>query len=356
MTAQPNDPWIGVHMLTEFIFCPRAGLMEHERQRDEDQYENMATPSLQYSPAYTEYSIQQRQHQEIQRLWKSLFIIVGMLGLLCFGVVITASSYEWSLFIGVPCIIVAVVIGKRFGSRFLVHFGNLMKYKYDMRKARRALSMEPDAELPNEQPINWWSLQKANFESIPYKDPLRDPKWRLIAKPWRILRKGSLRIPVFRMKHFDPNRKRNFYNQHFARIAAYCYLLETCEGAQSPYGIILHGKTYKGTAIPVTPKRNKIFHDALIRARAHILQASRSKRVPEEPHEDRCYNCPLGKPFVYRPERLEAYESSLPLNSCIGDDGRDYHSACGDRFAWIPPHTKAYEKGLGDYGIADNDY
>ena len=30
LDAKPNDPWLGVHVLTEFIFCPRAGLIAFE--------------------------------------------------------------------------------------------------------------------------------------------------------------------------------------------------------------------------------------------------------------------------------------------------------------------------------------
>ena len=30
-----GDPWLNVHAVAEFVFCPRAGLLAHENQRDE---------------------------------------------------------------------------------------------------------------------------------------------------------------------------------------------------------------------------------------------------------------------------------------------------------------------------------
>ena len=48
--------------------------------------------------------------------------------------------------------------------------------------------------------MNWFGLLNLGFESIRLDDSLRDPDWRFDGRPWRILRKGSLSIPVFRTR------------------------------------------------------------------------------------------------------------------------------------------------------------
>ena len=57
IAADPHTPWIGVHSLTEFMFCPRAGLLAHEsgdHERPEEQ------PNLRYLPEWSLEAIQQR--------------------------------------------------------------------------------------------------------------------------------------------------------------------------------------------------------------------------------------------------------------------------------------------------------
>src|SRR5438874_2167368 len=35
LRAEEDDPWLGVNVLTEFVFCPRAGIIEIEKRRDD---------------------------------------------------------------------------------------------------------------------------------------------------------------------------------------------------------------------------------------------------------------------------------------------------------------------------------
>ena len=52
MAAQDATPWIGVHVLTEFIFCPRAGLIAFEQQRIDPGEEIDGAPRLDYLPDF----------------------------------------------------------------------------------------------------------------------------------------------------------------------------------------------------------------------------------------------------------------------------------------------------------------
>ncbi len=60
------------------------------------------------------------------------------------------------------------------------------------------------------------------------------------------------------------------YEQHFVRIAAYCYLTEISQGRQSPYGIVLTRGTLTGIAIPKTKATREQFVAAMANARKVI--------------------------------------------------------------------------------------
>ncbi len=36
LNAEPGEPWIGVHTLSEFAFCPRAGICSHDEASGDD--------------------------------------------------------------------------------------------------------------------------------------------------------------------------------------------------------------------------------------------------------------------------------------------------------------------------------
>ncbi len=80
-----------------------------------------------------------------------------------------------------------------------------------------------------------------------------------------------------------------------------------------------------------------------MRARKIILAADRGTD-PLEPDnaESICKGCEHGYPTIY--ELGGEYiidDERLPVVSYLGYDGEDYHSLCGDRFVWTPPHEKS---------------
>jgi hypothetical protein len=137
------------------------------------------------------------------------------------------------------------------------------------------------------------------------------------------------------------------YRQHFARIAAYCHLIERCTGYRSPYGVILFGTTYKGVALRNSPAARKAFHDGLLAAR-QVARDSRRGIEPKRPHENLCLHCPVGRPVEYRPGLTETVSAGgvLPVRGAVGPENKLYHSRCGDRFRWLPPHERVLQLPL----------
>ena len=71
--------------------------------------------------------------------------------------------------------------------------------------------------------------------------------------------------------------------------------------------------------------------------------------MPAAPPDNRCSGCHCGKP-----RKHVAGKSDTILNgraTCAGaDEGgqRHYHSTCGDRFKWVPPHDDSIALGIAE--------
>ena len=368
LAADAGTPWIGVHVITEFMFCPRAGLIAYElRQEDDGEDEDYLEqrPDLTYLPCYDLSKIEERLNflvEEVKRLLQkraqiilekkqqraTILIILSVIAVLLLISLFAAEGDSSGAFIIIFTYIFLFIWTIKTPP---VDLGiDSLKYQIEILKERRkqAQSATPNEPLESTDSefINWWDLLAAGFESVSYREPLRDRKYRVAGRPWRVLRKGSLRIPVWRRK--DENAaERRLKAQHYARMAAYCLLIEQVEGGCSPYGIILLGDSeYKG--ITVSKERSEAaFRKGLRQARS-VISESRY-RDPSPPDARSCLHCPNGKPCAYfegesnaRPGRLNS-----PVNrqlSCL--DRRYYHSECGDRFRWLPPHEKAAAKDL----------
>ena len=330
MRADGQDPFVGVHALTEFIYCPRAGILAFELEHDHGSDEQ---PNLSSLPRWSLARIERRLHTSMRQL--VLFVTMGV------TVIVLLAVFHQDLALPVTwgCVFLVLAIARRtIGCAQKVR---VLFQRY--RLASQAVAYEPAAHHPSPQSVNWWSLLGAGFESIAYKDALRDEQWKLIGRPWRVLRKGSLRIPVFITKGCSDLRR-----QHFARMSAYCHLLIRCEGAKSPYGVVIDHDTYQGWTIPYTAASRKVFHDGLIAARATIRKARMGVEPGPASNCNVCRRCPFGRPRVHRKGKTETKRDGrlLRVNGRMGVDRRMYHSPCGDRFGWVPPHEKAFSKGL----------
>ena len=370
LVADSHDPWISVHTLGEYIFCPRAGLLAQETAGEDIGEEKFFARG---GPRKIFYSIDEILRQLKTHLFGAAIAVTGACALWWLrpeGVnffwpipiifVIVCYFYRqitwrglvpWCTTIGSLAFLFAYLSSLVFTARgmtrpkslqigamgfhaamaaagllkpiqigalgFLAAMaaaGLLQSLILFARYLRAILAREkvPDPNHQEPQKIYWWNLIQAGYTQYAPSEAMGDPKWRLAGKPWRVLKKGNLRIPVFRKRSLDEK----LYKQHFARIAAYCHLLETCEGGECPYGIVMLGSTLKGLTVPCRPPARKAFHHGLIDARTMIRIIPDSGLEPGAPSNlNLCYGCPWGKP----------------------ERGADI-SACGMRFNWIPPH------------------
>ena len=98
------------------------------------------------------------------------------------------------------------------------------------------------------QEVNWWSMLAAGYEVSELQEAWCDDDRKLSGKPKRVLRRGSIAIPVHRVAmHAGPLRQ-----QHIVRATAYCHLLMACESIQPPYAIIFFRDSYDGITVPNT--------------------------------------------------------------------------------------------------------
>jgi len=289
MAATDDTPWVSVSLLAEHTFCPRAGVIQHESREEDTGEEKFHAPR---GKAF--YTIKQIE-KELTK-WGNYTLIMLVITLFSFVCVVPIFILLW-------CFL-------RWADIYYSHY----------LPAKNARASVPNPEHTEPQPTNWWALIQAGFEPRRLDEGLRDPRWRLVGCPWRILVKGDLRIPVFRKRLGRGDSGDKLYRQHYARMAAYCHLIQECEGASSPYGIVLFGHTYTGMTVPATPWTNKTFHDALVATREMV--ASLPGKVPPAPSVQDRGKCKLC-PHSWR-------------------DRTTGLSVCGQRFNWVPPNIRDF--------------
>ncbi len=326
---------VRVRTLGEFVFCPRAGLLSHA-SADEDDEPTDERMNLNFLPEYSLTLIEEQLAVQLRRLahwaaWSAggLFLVVVAVWNELPPVVPLALAVPTILCVwkSLQALSAVVTLGDR------------------RRDALSATPTEPPVDLTDDVPVRWWELHKAGFESVPYLEPLFDEKLALAGKPWRVLKKGSLRIPVIRLPADNYHAGRYWvYEQHRVRLAAYAALLAACEGGQTPYAVVLFGGSYNGVAVPVIPVeaiRAKL--DELRRA-LDLEKMGIPTPLPTNPNV--CSGCPLGRPRVVTAADRKDESLGRKLHVITGPDGRAYHSECGDRFRWTPPHDDAVRKRL----------
>jgi len=238
--------------------------------------------------------------------------------------------------------VLTLAVAYRIGLKALTIWGNLQIWK-------QADSQLPDLESPDIQyDIHWCRLIRAGFTFTRPRGAFQHLPWRLGGKPWGLLEKGNLRIPVF--MHWRPWKM--IYPQHLVRMAAYCRLITLSEGFQSPCGVILLPDEFRAILVPSSHQSQEDMETALRKARKILRDVAERDFRPTVPGEGRfCQECPYGEPQIYR--RGEPFlrgDFPLPVNSIPGPRRRKYHSLCGDRFDWIPPHKKKDELILSSVG------
>lgn len=331
MSATSSDLLLSASALSEFVFCPRAGILTLD-SRAEDHADE---------PAFDVTAIYELQVLDAAIVRTFWLIVAGIAGGIVLGVASSRILQQEFLYIWFVAALVGVRLLVFVGKQFSILISLLAKRRF----ARKAHCPEPDRQLLELQRVTWWGLLNLGFESLSYSKALHDPEWKVIGKPWRVLRRGSLRIPAFRTRSDSGTPS----PQSITKIMAYCYLLEKREGFDSPYGIVLMGNTYRGFAVPYGGGFHATFRRALREFRVVAANAELRQTDPMPPTDQRkCSACPFGKPRRVSLGILTTHHDQLLRPHVLRRWHETFHCNCGDRFRWKPPHVD--NAGLGESG------
>ena len=87
------EPWLGVHTLSEFVFCPRAGICSHDLAGNDDGEEENTRPGFYHLPIFFEEELDQRRMKLANTALKCvLFGAVSVVGMLAIGFFCNGSA------------------------------------------------------------------------------------------------------------------------------------------------------------------------------------------------------------------------------------------------------------------------
>ena len=338
--ADNDAPRVGVHVMSEFIYCPRAGIVTVDQQKEDTGCEAEVAPALGGLPTHDLNSI----HKMLQALREQLAASCVLTGVS--AAVVLLGFFAW----GFPSLL--LLIGTYYAAISLK--GLLRDYdilRRRLKEAEVAAIKEPDWSLRIPQEIYWWSLVRAGFDIVQKQTAILDRDLHLAGKPWRVLQRGARHIPVIKfptvIDPVDPRRHGQMSPQARARLAAYAYLTNRVERGQSDWVIVMFGNGFQGIAVPIDESMMSLFATGLQTARQQLEQYLADPTLTPDPARGAspCIRCPHGKPD--RPEGPTVFRG-VQVASYItqGADGKRYHCVCGDRFRWVPPHQDAKRLGL----------
>ena len=350
---------ISVHELKEFVFCPRAWVKAYEEEWTDDGTDD-PKPRLDFTPS-------------------QLYATNGL-----YDVLNRLSSNLMQLWLGTAVGLAVLFIGARLSHQLRYPFAALAAFALakgvfdtndllrQIQSTRRCLDIPRLAEpqIPNPganqlEPVDWWALLNADFLAKPVEEALlgRNPDLTrhpgLTGTPFRLLHNGDkanpgdFYIPVVLRKVTEKNLDRIMKTDR-VRNAAYCHLVEqqfpkSVNSHVAPYGIVMNYLTYKGFAIKVTADDRKALLQAFEAVIEHRRLYENECLLPDEPeNRSNCAGCPLGEPIRYRRGKTDALTRKYGKRPFMIRDrlNNDYHSYCGDRFGWVPPHRLVNELGL----------
>lgn len=339
--ADSEAPYLGAHAMSEFIYCPRAGIITVDQRKEDTGSDDEQGPTLGGLPTHDLELIQAelaRVREELK--WPIAWGIgLGLITILGF-LALWTSPFRWILLLcsSMPMYVTARIIKERFTTYAVL--------RARLREAESAAIAEPDWTLRQPQPINWWSLIRAGFVSHELRAPIVDQDLRLAGKPFRVLQRGAVHIPVMHLTvpdaEEDLRRQGRLRPPQRARLAAYSYLLHHVQRSQSDWAIVLFKGTFEGVALPIDQAMLLTFTEGLKSARAYLSEYESNRDYNPAPARERtpCVKCPFAEPIS--PEKRSEFRG-VPVTSFLTQawNGKHYHSTCGDRFRWVPPHSKA---------------
>lgn len=333
---------INVHALGKFEFCKRAGVIAIESSQSDEEDDWERTPRLDYLPLFAVALLDERLKESTSELKQARWpLLATALVTLLIGRFI---SFTFAMFL-IPVVLVL-------GRKTLLHFHD-MREVYRMLRAKRNAT-ESHLEDPNAgvRHIDWWNLMKAEeFSSVVPRGRKVSETLKLTGKPAGIATYRGKRIPVV-LHHRELGKAKPY---HLVRLAAYAMLIEedlkdvgaNQKDIEVPWGIILNPRTMTGLAVPITDEARSHTKKRLAEFRTELQQVQNGTD-PIAPDARFCEECPYGRPQI-GPEgmvRKMLDGVKLPGSANRPKNANRYHSPCGDRFKWVPPHQRAIELRL----------
>lgn len=342
---------IGVHTLSEFVFCPRAGIISHE-QRNDDSGVDTGFVDLSYSPNYDIGMLKEERHAIIERLEHFTF---GLLG----GTIATlVFSMSPKPFLGFLCLLVLVPAAIFLAPRIFTDLKRYYQIKKQLAEYESQNEQAPKLEERIEV-IPWYSLLKS-FDVEKCHDLLLDEELGIAGTPWKLLHREKATLPVFFSRRPSTAEKdaddptQWLKPKHFVRMHAYCELIKKNTGKNSPCGIVVFAGTLKAVAINFLQDKaaDDKLNEALLLARQNLAEFNQYGKVGV-PATHTCIRCRFGQPKLYRIEpgtaRRDGKNVRPSLHKIVVEgEAKTFHSVCGDFFNWIPPHETAEELKLAE--------
>jgi hypothetical protein len=309
--------------------------MENGEEQDVDE----PLPRLTYLPNFLRERIEELLSQKLRSIGVSLLYGFSL------GVFMVVGVIRQDRMLFYP----AFFIGILYVYWLAITFAEIVRLVARRRAAISAEAREPDPQVNGIQAVNWWSLLKSGFEPVNYQQPFRHPELPLEGSPWRVLERGSTKIPVI---HSGVEKlgaqKGELYDKHQVRLVAYALLLESIDHVEVPFGLVVPVDSPRGLAMKITPglrERAMRFLDEFAMKLQESQQHEIEPRLPE--HRNRCAGCKYGQPVPISGREIEsARKAGTRVLVLQHGDGKTYHCQCGDRFGSAPPHAKSIKLGL----------
>jgi hypothetical protein len=338
---QENKVTIGIHVLSEFVFCPRAGLITHgERKQDTGVEESVS--NLNFTPLYELQEIDARLVELQKNIFRCFALMIG----LAIAGILSVIFFDWR-FAFIAAFLICVVLKSVAGDG--VRAFRFLKLRHEFTSVESQL---PNLNNPEVEEFDWRAIIRVNFDLERCNDRFVDFDLGISGKPWRLLKRGSLCIPVFKCRPTQPQNPESkhpanwLYQQHYVRITGYCKLIESQTNHLAPFGLILFGGTYRAFAVKPDAASSEAMDRALTEARFRIEEFGLGKK-PNPPNPKICRGCFHGRLRKRDIERtvLQHNGEEVPPKLVLLDH-KHQHSRCGDLFEWIAPHEKAKKNGL----------
>jgi hypothetical protein len=262
-------------------------LIASESGRDEGDEEPNLGPRLDLLIDYNEH----RFIEAMQQSWGEIRLWLTLMALALLIVMLAGSlhSLTSAVILSLP---VFILLAKCWDT-----LANIIALVREQALYRAAPALVIDLERTEVKRLSWWSLRKAGFDCNKPPEPFDSPAGDIAGKPWRLLRKGSLTIPVIRRRQGSSE----WGTQHEVRLSAYCNLIEKCTGGEAPFGVILFAGTSDCVIIPINKARQTTYERAL-RDALKFMEPRKEGTPPT--------NSPDGQSLLWLPPRQTANVSA----------------------------------------------